>query len=223
MDLISLTNMGLLFNTFKYTPDKNYIIEPYSCLIRIALLKYKPEGTKLSISENSITYNESSYIQGLLRAINSDRRDDLHNLFNPIYYSTKWYNLENKNNRFIFEQCLIGLSTLIETYDKKSIIYHTLLHYKSIITNYLESGQTIQVDSEQGDNKETEIETDIIKYIRNIWNDQEKLILYNLLYYLNDIDSDKGLIDLYCNIIESIVSEKESRINDYINLITSSY
>ena len=47
------------------------------------VLKYKPKGTKLSISNNSITYNSSKYYQGIIRSINYDKRDDLHNLYNP--------------------------------------------------------------------------------------------------------------------------------------------
>ena len=103
-----MVNFGYLFNTISTNYSKNNIIEPYSCLFRIALLQYKSDGTKLSISDNSISYTESSYIQGIIRTMNSDKRDDLHNLFNPIYYSTQWYKIDNPNNLFIFSQSLLG-------------------------------------------------------------------------------------------------------------------
>ena len=50
MDIYNITNIAHLFN---YTNNsiKNKLLEPLNCLIRICLLKYKPSGTKLSISD----------------------------------------------------------------------------------------------------------------------------------------------------------------------------
>mgnify|MGYP006094025353 FL=1 len=46
-----------------YTGDKqnNVLLEPLTCILRIILLKYKETGTKISIHNNSINYNEPYY------------------------------------------------------------------------------------------------------------------------------------------------------------------
>jgi hypothetical protein len=77
MDIYNITNIpnipniaSLLYST---NTTKNKILEPLNCLLRLSLLQYKPKGTKLSIHENSILYNEKSFVQGLLRSFNDDK------------------------------------------------------------------------------------------------------------------------------------------------------
>ena len=38
-------------NLFKET-DNNFILDPLSCVIRLAILSFKPNGTKISITNN---------------------------------------------------------------------------------------------------------------------------------------------------------------------------
>ena len=41
------------------------ILDPfYSCILRIAILSFKPLGTKMGIIDNRITYNEPHFLQG---------------------------------------------------------------------------------------------------------------------------------------------------------------
>ncbi len=64
--------------------EKNLILEPLCVVFRLAILKYKPPKTKLSIRDNSIVYQENTYDQGLIRLMDGDTREDLHNLYHPI-------------------------------------------------------------------------------------------------------------------------------------------
>ena len=75
----------------KNKKEKNLILEPLTVIFRLAILKYKPPYTKLSIRDNSIVYQENTYDQGLLRMIDGDTREDLHNLYHPILKSIEWY------------------------------------------------------------------------------------------------------------------------------------
>ena len=38
--------------------EKNILLEPLSCIFRMILLNYKEDGVKISIYNNSITYNQ---------------------------------------------------------------------------------------------------------------------------------------------------------------------
>ena len=77
-------NIYTYINKTNINTSKNLILEPFCTLIKLILLSYKDKGTKISIYNNSIQYQEPSYIQGILRIWSGDCREDLHNLYNPI-------------------------------------------------------------------------------------------------------------------------------------------
>ena len=43
------------FNSIFYESNSNSIIDPLTCLIRLAILEFKPINTKISIKNNRIT------------------------------------------------------------------------------------------------------------------------------------------------------------------------
>ena len=79
----SFKDSGIYELLFKKNDPSNSIIDPLTCVVRLSLLKYKPDGTKISVKENQISYNEPTLLQGPIRWTFGDCRDDLHNLFNP--------------------------------------------------------------------------------------------------------------------------------------------
>ena len=87
MDII--TNIKEWF--FSYKKDKNIIIDPISCLVKLSILSLYPKGTKISISNNGLSFNNSTIFQGSIRFIQGDCREDLHNIFKPIQKSIEWY------------------------------------------------------------------------------------------------------------------------------------
>ena len=94
MDIILMNTMSSgLLDSIKYLlfnkKDKNIIIDPFSCIIKLSLLSYQTEGTKISINDNQIFFNQPSYGQGLIRYLYGDGREDLHNLFKPIQKSVE--------------------------------------------------------------------------------------------------------------------------------------
>jgi hypothetical protein len=128
-----------LFKYIKTVPNqKNFLIEPMCCIIRLGILKYKDPGTKICIYDNSISYYEPTIIQGILRTWNGDNREDLHNLFNPIIVALRWYNPAIPFNRTFFERCRNGILTLKKVYENNSTIHHTLNHYIKTINEALE-------------------------------------------------------------------------------------
>ena len=82
---------GELNNNFKefivslFETKKDSILDPLTCIIRLSILEFKPIGTKISLNNNKIKYNDPSVIQGALRWSNGDNREDLHNLFNLVF------------------------------------------------------------------------------------------------------------------------------------------
>ena len=68
-----LSNIGVvssaitgISNVFYMKQEKNMVLDPLTCIIRLAILSFKPVGTKISINNNRITYCEPSIFQGTL-------------------------------------------------------------------------------------------------------------------------------------------------------------
>ena len=112
-----LNILSINYNTMN---NRNLILEPFCCILRIILLDYKPTGTKISIQNNSILYNEPSFYQGILRTFYGDNREDIHNLYAPILKGFDWFSVtDSKMNRYFFERLLIGLDKLKSFYQNQ--------------------------------------------------------------------------------------------------------
>jgi hypothetical protein len=200
-------------NHYTTSENKNIILEPISCIFRMILLKYKLKGTKISIYNNSINYNEPNYLQGIIRSYNGDTREDLHNLYNPFLKSFEWYTVDDKIYQYFYEKCRDGITLLLQSYEKDSIIYHTLNHYCKLFKDILDKKSI-----ENEDQKESPLLDDL----KNIWKRPELEILYQMLLFL-DATQDSEEKNTYLNAIDSILIMKEKKVYDYINKYSTSY
>jgi hypothetical protein len=53
-------NLNLIVNAWKSgnNNSKNYVLDPMTCLIRLGVIYYQAESTKISIYQNRISYND---------------------------------------------------------------------------------------------------------------------------------------------------------------------
>merc|ERR1711907_168715 len=102
------------------------------------MLSFKPEGSKISINDNKITFNDNRFFQGIMRWNSGDSRDDLHNLHNPIQKISEWYDSNIKEIKNIIEISINGIIHLKGSYEQESIIQYTLDRYIDILKNSLE-------------------------------------------------------------------------------------
>lgn len=216
--------------------DKNSIIEPLICLIRLAILDFKPVGTKISIYNNRITYNEPNILQGAVRWSNGDARDDLHNIYLPIRKVGTWYDVSKPEIENIFKFAIRGLEKLKKSYSRNSTINHSLQYYintlKSFINKTDESNTRRSKRHEEMNVEETPEENTIFNKLKGIWNDREISIINNLLIEMesrrNDspeapnnvlergsssyqTDSETIILTL-----ETLISSKENKVYDLI-------
>ena len=102
------------------------LIYNYNCL-KLFVYSYKPTGSKISIGNNRIYIQESTYIQGVLRKINGDTKNDITILMCPVLYACTYY-LKNKEIRHeyipIFKGAIEGLVNMKQTYSGTPIIYN---------------------------------------------------------------------------------------------------
>jgi hypothetical protein len=218
MDFISNSLYFLNFLTsFRNKQDKNIIIDPMSCLIKLSILKFFPVGTKISIGDNMITILDPSLLQGTYRFVKGDGREDLHNLYVPLIKSIEWYwhqdNKENNNEiKSLFDFAINGLETLRASYPHNSTITHTLdLYIHHLTTKQIKTLQNKDIKI-----NETKNSNEIHEYLKQLWNQREiHIIIELLLEYETNIKNNKS--EKY--ILESILNltnAKDIKFREYL-------
>ncbi len=154
----------MLSNIFSttYNNSKQSVLGPLLTLIKICLLYFKLEGTKISFINNRIYYQYPHFLQGTLRWKNGDKRDDLSYLINPISKAILWYNnTDNNDIKNIFFYSVKGLKCLKNTYsnrfEESNLICHSISHYINIISNSINLNTNTNINSDINTNINTNI------------------------------------------------------------------
>ena len=133
-DLITMTTITSLKTLFQKKPERNVIIDPFCCLIKLSLLRFLDSGTKISIYQNRIHFNQSGIFQGFIRTFYGDNREHLHNLYMPIKKCVEWFwNDKNGDMLYMFNNAVIGLKMLKNAYGNYDTIQHTLNYFIIIL------------------------------------------------------------------------------------------
>lgn len=211
--------------------DRNSILDPFTCIVRLAVLGFKPEGTKISVFYNRISYNEPGILQGIMRWTYGDNREDLHNLFNPIKKVIEWYNLTIPEIKGICEFAIKGLNVLMKSYKTQSIICHSLEHYATILQkaldntnknvtsedltlskNFIKEKSKLKMLNSINDSKYSLIYSNL----RELWNKREITIVYNILLEISNLEEEDYKKNPLIDSINSILSMKEYKTRRYI-------
>ena len=204
----------IYFQTVSKIVNKNSILEPYCTIFKLILLSYKPEGTKISIYNNSIQFHEPSVLQGIIRLWTGDCREDLHNLYNPIIKVLEYSDYSNEFHICLLNKCMEGLKKLLKVYNDNTIINHTLLHYINIIQKYIE----LNIIDRSLDKKQSPL----INGLKDLWNNEEIKLIYNTLCHI-DKQNDDNEKKMYIKNIEDIITFKEEKVNNYIEKNSTTY
>jgi len=133
-DIITSGAMHSIKSVFQKKKERNVIIDPFSCLVKLSLIRYLDEGTKISISQNRLNFNAPSVVQGFVRFVYGDNREDLHNILLPIQKCVEWYwNEKNNDMVYMFNNAVLGLKFLKNSYSTYATIQHTLDYYIIIL------------------------------------------------------------------------------------------
>lgn len=124
--------------------QKNYLLDPLSVIVKLAILACKPVGTKVCIQNNVMSFQDPGIFQGFCRTVYNLNKTDLHFMYNPIQLACSHFlstsavkSRPRMRNLFAYAQK--GLERLMETYRANSTIRHSLNYYHAIISNYVES------------------------------------------------------------------------------------
>ena len=208
----TLTDINQMYKLYELPSmndtSKQLILEPLSCILKLSLLQYKPNGTKISVTNNSLNFDEPTILQGITRRISGDSRQDLHNICNPIIKCLEWFPLSDSINNLFYRECIKGLCTLKLSYEHQSIITYTLDHYIGL----LEGKESPKILDDNA----------VISGLRDMWSSKEIIILQNILEHILSLD-DSVDRRMYLFTLEYLLKTKENKVNLYIQNISTSY
>ena len=209
VNILSSYKMFQIMQKLHYDNSKELLLEPLSCILRLILLSYKPEGTKISICNNSMQYQEKSYFQSIMRSFQGDTREDLHNLYHPILKCLEWYSPDNNIHKYFYQKSIEGLETLMKTYEHKTTIIYTISHYRELLHGNQPENNI--VDSEKI--------SPLVERFKDFWNQEEIETIYKLCLLIeNETDQD-----IYLQSLEDIITSKETKVYEYIKQSCTKY
>jgi len=221
MSIISSNLISYLWSSS--SKNMGTLLDPINTAVALSLLNHYPEGTKISIQNNEIGFQEPGTIQGISRWGKGDKFEDLHNLINPIKKLLEKKDVEdlwgedNKNFVFLCHSMHSGLSKLSDTYKENQIAHHTLEFYKSLITENLQNKSHFLDKLNTDDSKGS---YDIYQEFFEQWDKNEVNVMVVLLENLG-LENKKEIKSSYKNSLMIIISGHNQLIKNIIYRVQS--
>ena len=209
------TQAGKYLTTLFNNPDEEIqILEPLTCMVRLAILSFKPNGTKICIYQNSIYIQEPGLFQGTLRWISGDNRNDLHFLKDPILKALVRYDANNDENiKYIFSLASKGLSNLKTSYQDKqssSLTSHSIDYYIKIINDSIEGNLP---------KKDDDLDISIQQSFKELWDPEQIVLITNIFKQAEKQSDTVPYLEAIENLLSVIVkSSKEILVKNMRNL-----
>lgn len=194
LDTTNFTGTSTTIANNKLVNLAEYILDPLSVIVKLAILSNKPIGTKLQIVNNNIYIQEPGIWQPIYRYSFNTNKTDLQYLYNPIELACKKYLSEDCVKKYpniakLFECAQNGLTKLSETYKHCSMIRLCLNYYNGIITNHFDKLHycTFLQGLFKKDNMSGFYTDEILEKFDKIWVSDKIVVILNLTsFLLND-------------------------------------
>tara|TARA_B100000524_G_C23623421_1_gene360604 strand:+ start:409 stop:1113 length:705 start_codon:yes stop_codon:yes gene_type:complete len=227
--MATIKNIAILKSTFDYLNKKrknndnnDYILEPFSVIIILSIMSFKPKNSKIAVYDNRLHIQEPSMIQGFIRGYRGNNREELSLLLKPIIRFTELYKSDIINDldlfkkiQFIVSLSITGLKNIQNNYKTISTVSHCIDLYLSILSNYIEGKQSFIETYENSKhyhdlNLTVQTKINISNIFRDIWDTNEINILYELLQPITDENHPN------IKIINNLLLSKQQRVKTSI-------
>jgi len=220
-------------NTGKRKERFDIILEPLQAVSQLAYLKACPIGTKLSIENNLLFIQIPNWHQGLTRAWNKDKREDVLLLFNAVQRFNKIYVASDPTGRrksnedeaymetyrklieLVTRMAVSGIDNLTNTYSRvdNTSIVQTLVMYKNIL-NHPDKFTTLEEVLEGDSRQDSQNIEEVFARIKNCWNENELAMLYN---GLSLIDKDTVNAESYIRGLNTLFTPLHTKIRKWMS------
>ena len=186
--------------SFVSTRDDSTILDPLTCVFRLAMISREPDGTKLRVENNRIIFQKPERLQGFIRSLAGDTRRHLQNLLHPIAKAVEWY--RDIVDVEVWALAIAGVEKLGKAYPTHSLVHHTLTYYKETLDG-----------SRQHNLNSPPYTSSLHDHMRNLWSRDEIKVTTRLLTRLQT--------SAYRSALQSIVKGKEAELQDLLkNVVT---
>lgn len=163
-----------------------YILDPLSTIVKLAILGNKPIGTKLYLTQNIVLLQEPGIFQALCRICLKCNKSNLYYLYNPIDLACRYFLTDEKIRQHpalpsLFRCAQKGLNKLIDTYKSCPIMRIVLFHYVDMIETYL---LYHEYKLFKADNMTSLYTDEIVESFVGQWSADQVNIILNLTFYL---------------------------------------
>jgi len=191
--------------TNKKKERSDMILEPLQVMVQLALLKYCPIGTKVSVADNILQLQFPTMFQGVWRWYHQDGKDDLYYLFHAIRRYYKWYKNQNtKIYSFILQEAISGLENLMITYEKceQTSIIHTLQLYKNVLG--MESPDLFKENTEETINIDK-----VFEKIKDMYDQKLLKAIFNILQLCSITETEEEKKHMVDGLLSILVPTNE--------------
>jgi hypothetical protein len=226
-----------LLQILKPGQKENSRLDPLTTLIKLAILPYKPEGTKLSIDSNYINYSENTILQFAIRTYLGDSYNDLRDLNKTLHKAVAWFYDDHKL-KYLFEYAIQGLEKLKSTYgntgkadavqsyidilagfNRRNII--EINKEKEKIKEHKKNKELKEQPNEQVSNKTIEDhELKIHDILKTIWSEDDKEIVYRFFLKLKQSNNQEDIED-NINGLETLLISIHKKIEKEVKILSS--
>ena len=220
-------NTNLIKNAYTYICDSVgaqkidsiHLLEPLSVIIKLAIISFNKDKTKIAINNNKMFIQKHSAWQGIIRYVYGNNREEISHLLKPIIRSMELYPPNNDKLRYIYNRAIMGLKKIKTGYDElPSTVCHSIDLYISILEEGLE-GNTLKIDtydkSKNIDDLNLSVQTriNLEKIFADIWHDDDITLIFSMF---KSADNQEHLAKTYLQSIENLLKSKEPIINQKV-------
>ena len=220
-------NTNLIKNAYTYICDSVgaqkidsiHLLEPLSVIIKLAIISFNKDKTKIAINNNKMFIQKPSAWQGIIRYVYGNNREEISHLLKPIIRSMELYPPNNDKLRYIYNRAIMGLKKIKTGYDElPSTVCHSIDLYISILEEGLE-GNTLKIDtydkSKNIDDLNLSVQTriNLEKIFADIWRDDDITLIFSMF---KSADNQEHLAKTYLQSIENLLKSKEPIINQKV-------
>ncbi len=217
----------VLANKLSSESNMSQILEPFSTLLKLAIVSFKNTGVKIAINNNKLYLQEPSVFQGTIRYAWGNNREELHYLLKPLMRCIELYPPgESDELQLIYNHAIEGLKRLKNSYNNHaSTVCCTLDLYISILEQKL-SNRSVHIDSYEKSKTiqddlslSTSTKVNLDKAFEGIWDKNDIILLSSLFKSVKDVENKTN--ESYLRSIENIILAKETVIEEKINKINN--
>jgi len=227
MAFVKMSSLNDKINTYLQKFKNTYtnindiqLLEPLSVIIKLAIINFKDESTKIAINNNKLYIQSPNFYQGIIRYLYGNNREDICFLLKPILRSIEIHKPnENEDLIYVYKLAISGLKKLKQSYkNKASNVCNSLDLYISILTAHLE-GNDLSVDSYEFNKSAPDLNLSVSTRVnlenifRKIWY-KDDIVLISSMF--KSAERDPQVTTSYIHSIENVIRSKEPLIKSRI-------